>query len=195
MRWFGGFDGMKLFGILFLSAFSLMPWYMFDQPLWWWSGAIWLMLSTAFIDGVTAIDLESAQLRRSIRFLWVIPIWRRTTHLRERGELHVTFKPSWKDRWNKWHERDFTRIDLRFGPRDWVELAQTDRSRGNFDETLLARARKLASTMGLRLVVDVERVASAVEHKDESARFPPLEMRDNKPFQPIAPKAGASAER
>lgn len=183
MRWFGGFDGMKIFGVLLLIPFSMLPWYMFGEPFWLWSGIIWLMLATAFVDGVTLIDLGEAQIERTIRFLWLVPIWRRTIELRGRGEIHVTFKPSWLDRWKKWHERDFTTLDLRFGPHDWMQIAQTDRSKGNFDETLLSQARELASSMGVKLLVEVERVRGAIEYRDNSGQSPPPELRDNNALQ------------
>lgn len=170
---------MKLFGVLFLAALGFWPWYIFGHAWPLFSACIGLMLATAFLDGVSVIDLENARLRRTVRLLWLVPVWSRTHELSRSGELHVTFRPSWRDRWNKWHERDFTVIDLRFGPRDWLQLAQTDRSRGNFDETLLARARELAQLMRLRMVVSVERVSSAVEHRDDSHEFPPPELRDN----------------
>jgi len=169
---------MKLFGVLFLTLFSMLPWYTFGRPLWLWSGVIWLMLASAFVDGMTLIDLSEAQIRRTIRFLWIVPIWRRTVELRDRGELHVTFKPSWLDRGNKWHERDFTTVDLRFGPRDWIQIAQTDTSKGNFDERLLAQARQLAASMGVKLLVEVERVRGAIRYRDHSGQAPPPELSD-----------------
>jgi hypothetical protein len=169
LPWFGAFHGMKVFGVVFLSLFGLLPWYMFGDAVLWWSCAVWLMMATAFLDGVTVVDVANAKLRRTIRFLWLFPLWSRTVDLRSGGELHLTFKPSWMDRWNKWH----IRLDLKYDSGEWLQLMQIDRSKGNFEPSLLAHAQQLAHIMNLPLILAVERRPGDVEYQDRSSADPP----------------------
>ncbi len=174
LHWFGGFTAGRAFGTVFLLSLAYLAYRMDAGFL---AVVALLMLSTGYLSGWTEIDLARAQVRRTVYFLWWLPVWRRTVSLRQGGRLCVTFRPSHRDRHGKWHERDFTVIDLRYGPRDWIQLAQTDRSRGNFCPAMLARARHLAARLHIPLEACVERVPGAVEHNDRSADDPPPELR------------------
>lgn len=68
-------------------------------------------------------------------------------------------------------------IDLRYGPRDWIQLAQTERSGGNFCPAMLDKARRLAARLRIPLEARVESVPGALEYRDHSADAPPPELR------------------
>ena len=88
LRWFGGFTGAKAFGTVFILALAGFA-YQFGAPF--HTMLFLLMLSTGYFDGWTEVDLERAQVRRVVYFLWFLPVWRRTVSLRQGGRLCLTF--------------------------------------------------------------------------------------------------------
>jgi len=174
LRWFGGFTGGKAFVTVLLLGFAYVGHSFFGSDF--LGAAALLLLSMAYLDGWTELDLQRAEVRRTVYFLWLLPVWRSTVSLRQGGRLCVTFRPSFRDA-RHWHDRDFTVIDLRYGPRDWIELAQTDRSGGNFSPAMLDKARRLSARLHMPLEARVERVSGALEYKDNSAASPPPELR------------------
>jgi hypothetical protein len=173
IHWFGGFTTRKFFGVVLLAFVG----YIANKILMGVGFIVWLMMATAFIDGITTINLIERNVRRTVRFFCFIPVWSRLTGLRGHGELHLTFKPSWISRHNEYHFRDFTVLDLRVAPKQWIQIMQSDYSRNNFEPFVLQRARNLSKQLGVPLVLRVERVCGALQFMDDTAKNPPEELR------------------
>ncbi|KQZ40903.1 hypothetical protein [Duganella sp. Root1480D1] len=170
LRWFGGFSRGRVVGTVFFLGYAYLAHRVFNSDF---LGVVaLLMLSTAYFTGWTDVDLERAEVRRSVYFLWFLRVWRKTVPLRQGGRLCVTFRPSFRDQ-RHWVERDYTVIELRYGPHDWIQLAQTDRSGGDFCPAMLDRARRLAARLRIPLEERVDYMPGAIEHYDKGGRLPP----------------------
>ncbi len=173
LRWFGGFTIRKVVGLAFMALLA----FIFKKVFTPGYAVLLLMMATAFIDGVTVIEIKQRSVRRTVRFFNLIPLWSNRTNLQMYGELQLTFRPSWIDKWNKYHFRDFTTLDLCFGPKQWIQLIQNDQSRNNFEPMVLSQARQLSKLLKVPLVLRVEYVQGAVKHMDETTSNPPAELK------------------
>jgi hypothetical protein len=173
LKWFGGFTVRKVVGLAFMSLLA----FIFKKTFAPAYGIVLLMMATAFIDGVTVIDIKQRSIRRTVRFFYLIPLWSKRTNLQMYGELLLTFRPSWIDKWNNYHFRDFTILDLRFGPKQWIQLIQNDQSRNNFEPMVLSQARQLSKLLKVSLVLKVDYVSGAVKHMDDTKSNPPPELK------------------
>lgn len=170
LRWFGGFTRGRVVATVFCLGYAYFAHQVFDSNF---LGVVALLiLSTGYFSGWTEVDLGRAELRRSVYFLGFLPVWRTTVPLRQGGRLFVIFRPSFRDK-RHWIDRDYTVIELRYGPRDWIQLAQTDRRGGNFCPAMLDKARRLAARLRIPLEERVDYVPGALEHYDKSGRLPP----------------------
>lgn len=170
LRWFGGFTRGRVTGTVFFLGYAYFAHRMFDS--YFFGVLALLMLATGYFSGWTEVDLERAELRRTVYFLGFLPVWHKKVPLRQGGQLCVTFRPSFRDK-RHWVDRDYTVIELRYGPRDWIQLAQTDRSGGNFCPAMLDKARRLSARLRIPLEERVDYVPGAIEYSDKSGRLPP----------------------